>query len=89
MKKIDIQKMSLDEVKRKGIDSWPIWTKEISRFDWTYSGNEECFILEGEFSVETDEGIVNIKPGHFVTFRDGLNCVWDIKNSIKKHYNFP
>lgn len=89
MKKIDIQKMSLDEVKRKGIDNWPIWTKEVSRFDWTYSGDEECFILEGEFSVETDEGTVNIKPGDFVTFRDGLNCVWDIKIPVKKHYNFP
>lgn len=80
--------MSLDEIKDKGIDSWPIWTKEVSRFDWTYSGDEECYILEGEFSVETNEGTVNIKPGDFVTFRDGLNCVWDIKIPVKKHYNF-
>lgn len=89
MKKIDIQKMNLDEAKRRGIDSWPVWTKEISRFEWTYSGDEECFILEGDFSVETDEGIVNIKPGDFVTFKDGLNCIWDIKIPVKKHYNFP
>lgn len=81
--------MSLDEVKAQGIDSWPIWTKEISRFDWTYSGDEECYILEGEFLVETDEGTVTIAPGDFVTFKDGLSCVWDIKTPVKKHYNFP
>lgn len=81
--------MSLDEVKTRGIDSWPIWTKEVSRFDWTYSGDEECYILEGEFSIETDEGTVIIKPGDFVTFKDGLNCIWDIKLPVKKHYNFP
>jgi len=89
MEKIGIKKMSLDEIKTKGIDNWPIWTKEVSRFDWTYSGDEECYILEGEFSVETDEGIVNIKPCDFVTFRDGLSCIWDIKYPVKKHYNFP
>lgn len=81
--------MSLDEVKARGIDSWPIWTKEISRFDWTYSGDEDCYILEGEFSVETDDSTVNINPGDFVTFKDGLSCVWDIKIPVKKHYNFP
>ena len=47
------------------------------------------YIIEGEFSVETKKGIVRIKPGDFVTFNDGLKCIWDIKKPVKKHYNFP
>lgn len=89
MEKIIMRKMTPEEVENSGISSWPIWTKEVSRFDWTYSGDEECYIIEGEFSVETDEGVVHVKPGDFVTFRDGLECIWDIKVPVKKHYNFP
>jgi len=89
MEKISIRKMTSEEVENSGISSWPVWTKEISRFDWTYSGDEECYIIEGEFYVETDEGEVHVKPGDFVTFKDGLKCTWDIKVPVKKYYNFP
>ncbi|MBE9481968.1 MAG: cupin domain-containing protein [Bacteroidetes bacterium] len=68
--------------------NWPIWEKEVSKFDWEYNGNEECLILDGEVTVETDEGNFKIKPGDFVTFKDGLKCVWDVKKNIRKHYNF-
>lgn len=89
MEKISVQKMSPGEMENKGIPSWPVWTKEASRFDWTYSGDEECYIIEGEFSVETDQGTVHVKPGDFVTFKDGLKCTWDIQVPVKKYYNFP
>lgn len=89
MPKVIIEKVSDEEVKTKGIDRWPVWTKEKSRFDWTYSGDEQCYIIDGEFSVETDEGTYHIGPGDFVTFRDGLQCVWDIKKPVKKYYHFP
>lgn len=89
MAKVIIEKLSDDEFQSRGITNWPIWTKEESRFDWAYSGDEECYILEGEFTVETDRGAFHIKPGDFVTFKDGLKCVWDIKVAVKKHYKFP
>jgi uncharacterized cupin superfamily protein len=89
MEKISIREMTPDEAENSGILSWPVWTKEISRFDWTYSGKEECYILEGEFSVETEDGTFHIKPGDFVVFSNGLKCTWDIKVPVKKHYNFP
>ncbi len=89
MSKVIIEKLSPKELEQKGVFNWPVWEKEVSRFDWTYTGDEECYILEGEVVVETDEGNYTIKPGDFVTFKDGLNCVWDIKKPIKKHYNFP
>ena len=88
MAKVIIENLSPERINEKGINSWPIWTKEVSRFDWTYTGDEECLILDGEFTVETDEGSFNIKPGDFVTFKDGLKCTWDITVPVKKHYNF-
>jgi uncharacterized cupin superfamily protein len=88
MAKVIINKLKEAEIAKRKIRSWPIWTKEISRFDWYYDSEEECLILEGEFVVHTDEGDYTIKPGDFVTFKQGLKCVWDVKKPIRKHYNF-
>lgn len=88
MSNVEIKKLSNSEIQNMGIKSWPIWEKEISRFDWTYSDTEQCLILEGEFNVETTEGIFHVVPGDFVTFKKGLNCIWDITKPVKKHYNF-
>ncbi len=86
--RVKIEKISDIEVNKEDIVSWPVWEKEISRFDWKYEGTEQCYILEGEVIVETKEGVYHIKGGDFVTFPDGLECVWDIKSAIRKHYNF-
>lgn len=89
MKKVIIEKLSEDAINSRGIKQWPIWKKEISRFDWQYNGDEECLVLEGEVNVETNDEVFTIKSGDFVTFKSGLKCVWDVKSPIKKHYNFP
>jgi len=89
MSKVIIEKLNDSEISQRGINNWPIWEKEVSRFDWQYSGDEECLILDGEVTVETQEGNYTIKKGDFVTFKHGLKCVWDVKKPIKKHYNFP
>ncbi len=89
MSKVIIEKLNDEEVQQRGITNWPVWEKEISRFDWEYNGDEECLILEGEVTVETKEGSFTVKKGDFVTFKQGLKCVWDIKKPVKKHYNFP
>lgn len=88
MPKVIIEKFTENEIVKKGIRDWPIWEKERSRFDWEYNGDEKCLILDGEVDVETDEGTFHIKKGDFVTFKDGLKCIWDIKKPIRKHYSF-
>lgn len=88
MPTVVIEKLSEEDIQKREIRKWPIWEKEISRFDWVYEGDEECLILEGEVDVETDHGKFAVKAGDFVTFQDGLKCVWDIRKNIKKHYNF-
>jgi hypothetical protein len=71
------------------VRSWGIWEKEISRFDWYYDETEECYLLEGRVVVETQGGKVEFGAGDFVTFPAGLSCTWDIKEPVRKHYNFP
>lgn len=88
MPTVVIEKLSEEDIQAREIRKWPIWEKEISRFDWVYEGDEECLILEGEVAVETDHGKFVVKAGDFVTFQDGLKCIWDIRKNIKKHYNF-
>lgn len=87
--KIKVEKLTDEQIEKRGIKSWPIWEKEVSRFDWYYDNIEECLLLEGRVIVETADGEkVEFEKGDFVTFSKGLSCVWDIKEAVKKHYNF-
>lgn len=87
--KIEVRKPIEIDLEKKGVLSWPVWEKEISRFDWYYDSIEECYLLEGKVVVETADGDrVEFGKGDFVTFPKGLSCIWDIKEPVKKHYNF-
>jgi len=89
MKEIKIEKLSQDELEKRGVFSWPVWEKEKSRFDWYYDSQEECYLLKGRVRVETETGeSVEFGAGDFVTFPEGLSCVWEISEDVKKHYHF-
>jgi len=88
MDKVIVKRLTDSEIESRKIKSWQIWTKEVSQFDWYYDSDEECLILEGEVIVETSEGNYTVKAGDFVTFKQGLKCVWNVKTPIRKHYNF-
>ncbi|MBN2544020.1 cupin domain-containing protein [bacterium] len=66
--------------------SWPTWECEPSTFNWEYTDDETCYVLEGDVIVKTGEEKVEIKPGDLVTFPRGLKCVWEVKKKIRKHY---
>ncbi|MBF0320730.1 MAG: cupin domain-containing protein [Nitrospirae bacterium] len=86
---IKVVKPAEEDLKKQGVNNWPIWQKEVSVFDWQYGDTEECYILEGKVTVSTKDGKkVEFGKGDFVTFPKGLSCTWDIKEPIKKHYNF-
>lgn len=87
--KIRIEKPLEEELEQRSVSSWPIWEKEVSRFEWFYDVAEECYLLEGKVVVETEKGeSVEFGKGDFVTFPKGLSCTWDIKAPVRKHYNF-
>jgi uncharacterized protein len=86
---IKIEKLSQEELEKRGVFGWPIWTKEVSRFPWSYDSMEECLLLEGDVTVETKDGkAVNFGKGDFVVFPKGMVCTWNIKAAVKKHYSF-
>ena len=86
--KIKIEKMSENELNSLGVFNWPIWEKEKSEFDWEYSDEESCYLLEGDVEVKTDFETVTFRKGDFVVFPKGLKCVWKINKAVKKHYSF-
>ena len=43
-------------VRELGIKSWPIWTCDVSSFDWTYEDKETCLLLVVEINVTPREG---------------------------------
>jgi hypothetical protein len=85
---IKISQPANKEMAAKGVLNWPIWECEVSEFPWTYSERESCYILKGEIEVTTDVETVSIQPGDFVVFPQGLNCRWNVKAPVRKHYNF-
>ncbi|MCE5186910.1 MAG: cupin domain-containing protein [Planctomycetaceae bacterium] len=71
--------------------NWPIWTCGVSQFEWEYTQTEKCLILEGKVRVHDlvdPKQSVSFAVGDYVVFPDGLKCVWEVIEPVKKHYDF-
>ena len=89
MPKITVEKPSAEKLASLGVSSWPIWTKEVSEFPWSYSSQEIAYILEGEVTVIEKGGeAVSFGAGDLVTFPTGVSCTWQVKKALRKHYHF-
>lgn len=85
---ITVKKPTPKELEDLHVFSWPIWTKEPSTFHWVYDDEEICYFLEGEVTVITKTRETHFGKGDLVIFPKGLECVWNIKSPVKKHYQF-
>lgn len=89
MTTIRVEKPDQATLDALGVSRWPIWTKEVSTFPWTYSSKEIAYILEGEVTVTSKQGdSVTFGAGDLVTFETGLECTWHVSKPLKKHYHF-
>ena len=80
---------SEEQLEALGVRNWPIWTKEVSTFPWTYDSSETCLFLEGDVIVTPEDGQpVKMGKGDLVTFPQGMSCTWEIRQAVRKHYNF-
>ena len=86
--KIEISDISENDISKKGVFSWPIWSCEVSEFDWEYDQQESCLLLEGEVEVSSDIETVSFGAGDFVVFPKGLKCRWKVIKPVRKHYTF-
>jgi uncharacterized protein len=87
---INVERQPLQaKLQELGVESWPIWTKEVSEFPWYYDNEESCYFLEGEVIVTPELGApVQMGKGDLVTFPAGMSCIWEITKNVKKHYCF-
>ena len=76
------------EAEKTAMGTKPVWTCEVSEFDWYYDSEETCLLVEGEVTVTYEGGSVNFGVGDYVTFPQGLSCVWKVTKPVKKHYVF-
>jgi uncharacterized cupin superfamily protein len=87
--KIQIEKQpDKKKLEELAVMTWPIWTKEVSEFDWHYDDREDCYFLEGKVVVKTSEEEVQFGKGDLVTFPKGLSCTWKVLEPVRKHYRF-
>jgi uncharacterized cupin superfamily protein len=71
-----------------GVYHWPVWSKGISTFEWTYDSKETCYLLEGEVTVTPQGGQpTEFRRGDLITFPAGLSCTWEIRSPVTKHYD--
>lgn len=83
---IRVSEIDEEEIEKKKVREWSVWTKKPSRFDWYYDRKETCYLVEGKAIVETRNNRVVIQAGDYVEFPAGLNCTWKVLEPIKKYY---
>ena len=90
MSEIDIERNPDEErLNDLGVYDWPIWTKEVSEFPWSYEEPETCYFLEGDVEVTPEDGEpVTVGKGDLVTFPQGMDCTWEVRKPVRKHYRF-
>jgi hypothetical protein len=86
--KIEVRKPTVEELKSLDVLNWPTWICGVSTFDWSYSDQETCYVLEGRVTVEAGGQSVSFGKGDFVVFPQGLKCVWKVTEPVRKHYRF-
>ena len=86
--KIEINKISENKISELDVFSWPIWSCEVSEFDWEYNEQESCLLLEGDVEVTSEFETVKFSSGDFVVFPKGLKCRWKVISPVQKHYSF-
>ena len=71
--------------------NWPTWECDVSEFEWEYTQTEKCLLIDGEVEVKDlppSGKTVSFGAGDFVTLPNGLKCIWNVKQPVRKHYDF-
>ncbi len=96
MRGITVERISGDKKREMNIPEepadtaeWSTWECGPSAFDWHYSDTEVAYVYEGRVVVRTAGGEeIEVRAGDLVTFPEGLDCTWQVKEKIKKVYCF-
>lgn len=91
-----VEKATPEMLEELNVKSWGVWSTNgsekykvgIKSPLKVYDGNELSYIISGDMEIipkETDIP-VRVTAGDFVTFPDGFECYWFVKEIVKKHY---
>ena len=83
---IEVRKPTPEEESR--MKQCPTWEKEPSEFPWHYDEKETFLVLEGEATVQASDQTVTFGAGDYVVVPQGVDCIWKVKQTIRKHYKF-
>ena len=95
-KDFTVEKATPEKMEELGVKSWPTWSTAgsekykvgIKSPLKVYDSNELSYIISGDMEIIPKEtGVpVPVRAGDFVTFPDGFECYWFVKETIKKHW---
>ena len=95
-KEFTVEKASPEMLEELAVKTWPTWSTAgsekykvgIKSPLKVYDTNELSYIISGDMEIiPKDTGVpVPVKPGDFVTFPDGFECYWFVKETVKKHW---
>lgn len=79
-----------ETISKLGCRSWGTWGCEPSTFPWTYADDEVCLVLEGDFTVTSDNGgdAMDVQAGDVAYFPKGMSCTWEVRKAVNKHFVF-
>lgn len=83
---VAVETITADEASSRGIFDWPVSRRGVSRYAWHYDATEVCYLTAGRARIETEDGTIEIEDGDLVTLPSGLDCTWDIREPVAKHY---
>ncbi len=86
--RIIVDQPDREELEEMDVFSWPVMEHDEEKFDCFYDKTEYCYIVTGEATITSEFESITVKPGDFIEFPAGLECVWDVQSSMKKHYNY-
>ena len=65
--------------------AWDQWSSKPDHFEWEYTQEEHCYVIEGEATIETESQTITIEPGDYVVFPKDLKCHWTVHQFLRKH----
>lgn len=92
--KFDVKAATDAQIKEMDVTAWPTWTTKgsekykvgVKAPTKVYDTNELSYIISGEMDIIHGDTTTTVKAGDFVTFPDGFECNWFVKEEINKHW---
>jgi len=70
-----------------GVDGWPTRSDPVSVQAISYECTETSLLIAGHAVITPEDGEpVEAREGDLVICLGGITCVWDIKETVIRHY---